>query len=148
LRRVGCRGVIITGWSGMSEVRDEFVYCIPEIPHSWLFPRVSGVIHHGGAGTTAAALAAGKPMIVCPFAGDQPFWARRMQELGVAAKPLREKDMSADRFAERITEIAENQEMARKASRLAEQIATESGVKNTVNFVEKRLELFPSRNWK
>ncbi|MGR9249479.1 glycosyltransferase [Rhizobium leguminosarum] len=44
---------------------------------------MSAVIHHGGAGTTAAALRAGKPMTICPFFGDQPFWARRITDLGV-----------------------------------------------------------------
>ena len=44
------------------------------IPHSWLFPRMAAVVHHGGVGTTAAGLAAGVPSIITPFFADQPFW--------------------------------------------------------------------------
>jgi sterol 3beta-glucosyltransferase len=64
---------------------------IRNAPHDWLFPRVQAVVHHGGAGTTGAAVAAGRPQVIWPFGIDQHFWARRMTSLGVAppAWPVR-----------------------------------------------------------
>ena len=56
------------------------------VPHDWLFPQVAAVVHHGGAGTTAAGLRAGRPTVICPFFGDQPFWGRRVHELGVGVE--------------------------------------------------------------
>ena len=57
------------GWMGAADA-----YLLGPCPHSWLFPRVAAVVHHGGAGTTAAGLRAGKPTMICPFFGDQHFW--------------------------------------------------------------------------
>jgi len=52
-------------------------------PHGWLFKQVSGVVHHGGAGTVAAGLLAGQPTCVCPFFGDQFFWGKALECAGV-----------------------------------------------------------------
>jgi hypothetical protein len=49
---------------------------------------LAAVVHHGGTGTTGAAVASGRPQVVCPFVADQPFWARRMHLLGVAPLPI------------------------------------------------------------
>jgi len=61
---------------------------VESVPHAWLFPRVSAVVHHGGAGTTAAGLRAGVPAVICPFLGDQPFWGDRIAALGVGPAPI------------------------------------------------------------
>src|SRR5260370_20553662 len=57
---------------------------IRDAPHDWLFPQVRAIVHHGGAGTTGAAAAAGRPQVIWPFGIDQHFWSRRMADLGVA----------------------------------------------------------------
>lgn len=139
LALAGWRGVVLTGWSGMRASGDlgGGVFALEEAPHDWLFPRSAGVVHHGGAGTTAAALRAGVPMAICPFSGDQPFWARRMQALGVSPAPLPEKRMSAAAFASRIEAMTSGEGMRCRASALAAAIASEHGVAATADFVER-----------
>jgi sterol 3beta-glucosyltransferase len=68
----GQRAILQSGWGGKTDLPDT-VFIVDSISHSWLFPRVAAVVHHGGAGTTAAGLRAGVPAIVIPFFGDQPF---------------------------------------------------------------------------
>ena len=88
LKQTSQRAVLLSGWSGLIKSQlPESVYMIDSIPHSWLFPRVAAVIHHGGASTTAAGLRAGVPSVTVPFFGDQPFWGQRMAELGVGTNP-------------------------------------------------------------
>lgn len=118
---------------------DEEILCISAAPHTWLFPRMAGVIHHGGAGTTAAVLASGLTMTICPFTGDQPFWARRMYELGVSTQPLEKKSMSTDSFANRITALTQDSKLKRNAAALSIKIREEQGVERTADFIEKRL---------
>jgi len=85
------------------------------VPHSWLFPQVAAVVHHGGAGTTAAGLRAGKPTVICPFFGDQPFWGKRIYELKVGAKPIRQKVLIADKLASAINEVVSDELMGKRA---------------------------------
>jgi sterol 3beta-glucosyltransferase len=85
----GQRGILASGWGGMAASRlPDTIFQIEQIPHDWLLPRVPSEVHHGGAGTTAAGLLAGKPTIVCPFFGDQPFWGARVAALGVGPEPI------------------------------------------------------------
>src|SRR5690606_3413075 len=106
LAKTGQRGLFITGSSGMDvQHTSNHIFSVNSVPHTWLFPRTSGVTHHGGAGTTAAVLKAGKPMLICPFTGDQPFWANRMHKLQLSTAPLREKEMTVEAFAKRINEL-------------------------------------------
>ncbi|MEC0256612.1 glycosyltransferase [Paenibacillus lautus] len=141
LQRTGQRGIILVGWSGMQAFGDvpENILCIQEAPHTWLFPRAVGVIHHGGAGTTAAVLKAGKPMTISPFHADQPFWARRMYELGVSTKPIPEKSMSVEGLVERIAALTSQSSLRVNSTALSEKIRTERGVDRTVEFIERRL---------
>lgn len=94
LRAAGLRGVLTTGEP------DEDMYVVGDVPHSWLFPRMAAVVHHGGAGTTAAGLRAGVPSVICPFFGDQPYWGERVAALGAGPKPLPIREMTVDRLAE------------------------------------------------
>ncbi|MBX4148202.1 glycosyltransferase [Paenibacillus lautus] len=141
LRQTGQRGIILVGWSGMQVSGNgaENILCIQEAPHAWLFPRAAGVIHHGGAGTTAAVLRAGKPMTISPFNADQPFWAKRMYELGVSTKPIPEKSMSVASLAERIAELTSHSTLTANVMALSDKISEERGVDRTVDFIERRL---------
>src|SRR5690606_7322177 len=89
LAAAGKRGILATG-GGALELADPppHVHMIASAPHAALFPHVSGALHHGGAGTTGASLRAGLPTIVCPYFGDQPFWGRRVADLGAGPQPL------------------------------------------------------------
>ncbi|GLT54027.1 hypothetical protein SLA2020_272610 [Shorea laevis] len=73
------RGIINKGWGGLGNLAEPkgFVYLLDNCPHDWLFPRCIAVVHHGGAGTTAAGLKAACPTTIIPFFGDQPFGESR-----------------------------------------------------------------------
>jgi len=132
------RAVLLSGWSGLQKnnVPDSIIM-IDSIPHSWLFPRVSAVIHHGGASTVAVGLRAGVPSIVIPFFGDQPFWGQRIADLGVGTKPIPRKKLTAERLADAIREVINNQEMRQRAEKLGQQIQTENGIESAVNIFNK-----------
>ncbi|MGC5026013.1 glycosyltransferase [Tsukamurella sp. DT100] len=91
----GVRAVVQRGWAGLEPV-GEHVLVVDDVPHALLFPRCAAVIHHCGAGTTAAALHAGAPSIPVPGIMDQPFWARRLHRLGAGTAPLPRHSLTAD----------------------------------------------------
>lgn len=80
------------------------IFMIDSIPHTWLFSRVAAVVHHGGASTTAAGLRVGVPSILIPFLGDQPYWGKRVHNLGVDAAPIPRSNLTVDRLAQAIQE--------------------------------------------
>ena len=128
LRLAGQRGVLATGWNGMSkmETLPDDIFMLESAPHSWLFPRMAAVVHHGGAGTTAAGLSAGVPSVVIPFSNDQFAWARRVFELGVGPKPIRRKNLSAEKLAQAI-QFSLTQNVRDAAQKLGENIQSEDG---------------------
>ena len=85
IKQCGLRTVLNIGWLSREEMKNiEFpdsVYTVESVSHEWLFPQMKLVVHHGGSGTTGAALRAGVPSIVKPFFGDQFFWADRMTKV-------------------------------------------------------------------
>ncbi|XP_010524699.1 PREDICTED: sterol 3-beta-glucosyltransferase UGT80A2-like isoform X2 [Tarenaya hassleriana] len=90
LQRTKQRGIINKGWGGLGNLKEpkDFVYLLDNVPHDWLFPRCKAVVHHGGAGTTAAGLKAACPTTIVPFFGDQPFWGDRVHARGVGPAPI------------------------------------------------------------
>jgi UDP:flavonoid glycosyltransferase YjiC (YdhE family) len=120
--------VILTGWGGLDGAVDApDVLALEAAPHSWLFPRAAAVVHHGGAGTTAAALRAGVPQVVVPFGQDQPFWGHRVARLGVAPRPIPAARLDVDRLRGAIEE-ALRAPTRRRAGEIAGRIAAEDGV--------------------
>jgi UDP:flavonoid glycosyltransferase YjiC (YdhE family) len=137
LARAGQRGVLSSGWGGLKkEDLPETVFMIGSMPHSWLFPQMAAVVHHGGAGTTAAGLRAGIPAIVTPYFGDQPFWGQRVYELGVGPRPIPRQRLTADRLAESIRCAVTDMAMREKAARLGERIRAENGIARAVEVIE------------
>lgn len=132
------RAVILTGNSGIDIPcgKDAEIFTLPALSHQCLFSCVKGVLHHGGAGTMAAALRAGIPQLIMPFSMDQPFWAERLQRMGVGPKALREKDATVRQLAAAFTEM-EDPEYIRKASVLAHSIRLEQGTAAAVSYLEK-----------
>ncbi len=138
LAQTGQRGVVSAGWGGLrGEDFPDSVFTVGPIPHDWLFSRMSAIVHHGGAGTTAAALRAGVPAVATPFFGDQPFWARRIHALGVGPRPIPRGRLTADRLAEAIHTAVSDAAMRERAARLGEQIRAEDGVARAVAILER-----------
>ena len=136
----GQRGVVATGWGGLSNVHaPDTVFLLESAPHGWLFPQMAAVVHHGGAGTTAAGLAAGVPTIVCPFFGDQPFWGRRVAALGVGPTPIPQKRLTAEGLAAALQRATTDQEMLLRARQLGAAIRAEDGVGRAVALIEARV---------
>jgi sterol 3beta-glucosyltransferase len=135
LRLSGQRGILMTGWGGLARAAlPETIFTLDEIPHGWLFPHVAAVVHHGGAGTTAAGLRAGKPTVVCPYFHDQPFWGRRVHDLGVGPRPVPQRHLTADRLAEAIR-VAVGKGMRQRAEALGEKVRAEDGVARAVEVI-------------
>lgn len=146
LAKAGKRGLLATGGGGLEAMNaPTHVHVITGAPHDWLFPQVAATIQHGGAGTTAASLRAGKPTAVCPFFGDQPFWGRRIAELGVGPTPLTRKALTAEAMAAAM--IAMDDPILRsRAAALGAAIRNENGVAAAVKFIERRAVFnLPSR---
>jgi sterol 3beta-glucosyltransferase len=136
LQRSGQRGLLATGWSGMKKMDQlpEGIFMLESAPHSWLFPRMKAVIHHGGAGTTAAGLLSGVPSIIIPHANDQFAWGRRVIELGVGPKPIPRKKLSVEKLSEAI-QTALTDEIQAKARELGKKIQAEDGAGNAAKII-------------
>ena len=140
VRQVGVRAVLLSGWGGLSEASCHDLFVTRDVPHDWLLPRMSAVVHHGGAGTTGAACAAGVPSVVVPFTMDQPFWASRVEALGVGPKPIPRQRLTADRLAAGLREVLASKEMQARARALGDRIRRENGV-------EAAVRAFDSISW-
>jgi UDP:flavonoid glycosyltransferase YjiC (YdhE family) len=141
LDMAGQRGVLLSGWGGLAEAElPQSIFMVDSVPHDWLFPRMSAVVHHGGAGTTAAGLRAGVPSILIPFFGDQPYWGHHIYRLGVGPKPIRRNKLDAPRLAKAIREAVTSQEMRQKAVELGRKIRSEDGVGTAVSLFNNYFE--------
>jgi len=142
LKRSGQRGLVATGWGGLKGADlPDGVFKLESVPHDWLFPRVAAVVHHGGAGTTAAGLRVGVPSVLVPHFGDQPFWAQRVVRLGVGPKAIPRKRMTAERLGAAIAKAVTDENIRARAATLGERIRTEDGVGQAIEVVERGLSL-------
>ena len=135
LRRLGLRGVLATGRRGIAS--PEMIE-IEGAPHDWLFPRMAAVAHHGGAGTTAEGLRAGKPTAVFPSNfGDQLFWGRRVRALGAGPEPVSQKRLTIERLVGAIRAVTGDEGARRSAEGLGERVRDEGGVARAVELIER-----------
>ncbi len=142
LDKTGQRAILAAGWSGMrTENLPDNAFLVHSVPHAWLFPQVAAVVHHGGAGTTAAGLRAGVPTVVVPFFGDQGFWGQRVSDLGVGTAPIPRKQLTVEQLAQAIQTAVGDRTMQQQAANLGERIRSEDGVANAVAIIQ-RLEKF------
>lgn len=142
VQQSGQRAVLATGWGGLREADlPTTIFRLKEAPHDWLFPRMSAVVHHGGAGTTAAGLRAGKPGLIVPFMVDQPFWGNRLHQLGVAPKPIPQKKLTVEGLASAIRESATDPAKRVRAEAIGEKIRAEDGVAIAVKIIENYLSV-------
>jgi UDP:flavonoid glycosyltransferase YjiC (YdhE family) len=140
LEKSGQRGLLLTGWGGMNVMKvPDNVFVLNSAPHSWLFPRMAAVVHHGGAGTTAEGLRAGVPTVIVPFIVDQSFWGKRIKALGVGPEPIPAKKLTADKLAEAIRAATTDSKMKAWASALGKAICVEDGVGSAVKIIKQYL---------
>ncbi|KAI8364520.1 UDP-Glycosyltransferase/glycogen phosphorylase [Choanephora cucurbitarum] len=148
------RAIVSRGWSSrlqkdpqnqeddMLKKHSGTILSVHSVPHDWLFPKIRAVIHHGGAGTTAAGLRAGRPTVIKPFFADQFFWGERVQEMGIGKciKRLTVESLSA---ALRVVSTDDN--MLKMANRVGEKIRAESGVETAIQCIYRDMELARAR---
>jgi len=134
----GGRAVVARGWGGINPKQlPESIFAIEKAPHDALFAQVAGVVHHGGAGTTAAGFYAGKPTFVVPQTFDQPFWGRRVRELGCGPSPVRLRKLTPEILAEALYDLSTYRPYAQNAEALAAKLHEEDGIGRAVKHVER-----------
>ncbi|MEV8454375.1 glycosyltransferase [Streptomyces sp. NPDC052095] len=136
LRRAGLRGILQAGSAGLAADGDD-VLTIGHVPHALLFPRLAAVVHHGGAGTSAAALRAGVPAVTVPVTADQPFWAGRLAALGAATDPVPFRSLTAERLADSLDRAVRQRAHGRAAEEAAKRLAAEDGAGRALRAVER-----------
>ena len=140
IRRARVRAILASGWGGLRHAAlPDSVFPLESVPHDWLFPQCTAVVHHGGAGTTAAALRAGLPSVVVPYFYDQFFWGKRLHELGAASRPISQKLLSSESLAAAIREVVDSTATGKRCRQIAESIAREDGVKTAGEVLERYL---------
>ncbi|XP_052170428.1 sterol 3-beta-glucosyltransferase UGT80A2 isoform X2 [Diospyros lotus] len=140
LEITGQRGIINKGWGGLGTLAEpkDFVYLLDNIPHDWLFLQCAAVVHHGGAGTTAAGLKAACPTTIVPFFGDQPFWGERVHARGVGPSPIPVDEFSLPKLVDAIRFMLDP-EVKERAKELAKAMENEDGVSGAVKAFLKHL---------
>jgi UDP:flavonoid glycosyltransferase YjiC (YdhE family) len=129
VKKTGVRALVSKGWGGLGA--DEVgiplgVFMLGNVPHDWLFQHVSCVVHHGGAGTSAAGIALGRPTVVVPFFGDQPFWGAMIARAGAGPTPIPFRQLTADKLSAAILEALKPMTLE-KAKELGARISKENG---------------------
>lgn len=133
LQGAGVRGLLYSGWGDLADrPLPPGMMKIGQTPHAWLFPQMAAVVHHGGAGTTAAALRAGVPAVAVPFFGDQTFWARRVFELGAGPAPIPRKALNTEHLTAAIRAAVSDRAMQTRTSALGALLRAEDGVQQAV----------------
>ncbi len=142
LAAAGLRAVVSSGWGALPVIsnHDQVLALAgrpeqPDLPHAWLFPRMAAVAHHGGAGTTAAALRAGVPQVVVPYMQDQFYWAQRVQQLGVGPAPLPHSRLTPAALTERLLQATQNPAMRARAQELSAAIQLERGAEQASELI-------------
>lgn len=142
LQKAGQRGVLICGEFGFGagELPAD-MFAVEKVEHDWLFERCSAVVHHGGAGTTAAALRAGVPSVVVPHMMDQYAWGRAVHELGAGPRPIPRRKLSMEGLREAVKAASTNTGMRERAAEVGGRIREEHGIANAVEAFERHMDL-------
>ncbi|KAK9836119.1 hypothetical protein WJX81_002671 [Elliptochloris bilobata] len=139
----GVRAIISRGWGGLGElaagaVAPADVLSVGSVPHDWLFPQCLGVVHHGGAGTTASGLLAGCPTTVVYIFGDQPFWGEAVATAGVGPKPISIDRVTTKKLAAALRFMAQP-EVKQAAVGLGRRMQAEDGAAAAVDAFHRHL---------
>ncbi|OJH41474.1 glycosyltransferase [Cystobacter ferrugineus] len=140
-RKAGVRLLLSAGWAGLGEgeALEPSVHVLGPVSHGLLFPRLAGVVHHGGAGTTAASARAGVPQLVVPHAFDQFMFARHVHERGLGPKPLPKRALTVERLAEGLRALASDGAVREQARVTGERIRSREPLRAAVTWLESAL---------
>jgi UDP:flavonoid glycosyltransferase YjiC (YdhE family) len=137
VRLSGVRAVIGKSWGTWADANmGNKVFFVDYAPYAWLFPRMAAVVHHGGSGTTGAALTSGVPSMVVAFGADQPFWGQRTAALGAGVPPLHIKTLTAEALAASLRRLVSDPTLKVNAATLGAQLQAERGLENAVAALE------------
>ncbi|KAI9305715.1 hypothetical protein BJ944DRAFT_255750 [Cunninghamella echinulata] len=149
------RAIVSEGWStrnsqdnnkqhepSLLEQHPNVILSVKSVPHDWLFPKVRAVIHHGGAGTTAAGLRAGRPTVVKPFFADQFFWGERVEEMGIG---ICVKNLTVESLSAALRRISTDESMLKEANIVGEKIRSETGVDTAIQCIYRDMDLAKKR---
>lgn len=140
INKLGIKAVVLSGWGGVNKIENENIYMTDYIDHNWIFPKVSASAHHCGAGTTSVCLKSGTPQIPIPFFADQPFWAKRIYDLGLSSKPIKRKKLNEDNLYYSIKNVLENKDISKRSKEISLKISQEDGIGNAINAIEKIID--------
>lgn len=142
----GGRAVVARGWGGINtDELPDTVYAIDHAPHDKLFQYMSGVVHHGGAGTTSAGLHAACPTFIIPQSVDQPYWGRRVHELGCGPEPVRLRKLTPELLAETLSDLSQNKEYKHNVNELAQKLNAEDGTGRAIKHIERAMTNYRPR---
>jgi sterol 3beta-glucosyltransferase len=141
VRKAKKRAILSAGWGGLLPASDmEDVLFDDDAPHAWLLPRTAAAVHHGGPGTTAAALRAGVPQLAVPFLADQPFWGHRIERLGVGPRAIPFPELTAESLAAALGAMSDPG-VQQRARAMGAVIRAERGAEGAVTALHRRLGL-------
>lgn len=141
LKRTNNRGIILSGWGSTHRESTSDLLYLESAPHDWLLPKCKMLVHHGGAGTTSAALRAGIPQIVVSFMADQPFWGSRVHALGVAPKPMRVSQLATEKMVSAMIQVDLKAALER-AQATGQSIRGEDGIGVAIALIESYVNEF------
>ncbi|MFD5430686.1 glycosyltransferase [Kitasatospora sp. NPDC127067] len=136
-RAARVRLLLQSGWSELAAGDSDSVLTIGDTPHDWLFPRTAAVVHHAGAGTTAAALRSGTPTVPVPAQLDAPFWSARLALLGVSPGPVPLRTLTPARLATALRLTLDDPRYRARARAVAAALAGEDGTAKVLAAVDR-----------
>ena len=140
--RAGSRVILLQGWGSLGDTAlPPWAHVEKDVPHAWLFPRSRALVHHGGAGTTGAAVRSGVPSLVVPLGFDQQFWGSRLQLLGVSPPPIKRRNLTAANLASAITTMCTDAAMRDAAAALGSRVQTDDGTGVAVARIEAHVRI-------
>ncbi|PKI82464.1 sterol 3beta-glucosyltransferase [Malassezia vespertilionis] len=150
--------ILSMGWSGRGQEKpkpmppSENIFTVKSIAHDWVFPKIDAACHHGGAGTTGASVRAGIPTVIHPFFGDQYFWAKQVENMGIG---IAVQSLTAESMTSALRRATTDEVLYARSSRIGRLVRGEDGVGNAVDtiyrelpYVLKRAEERAKRNQK
>lgn len=140
VEKANVRALISKGWANLTpNSKSDHILPIGPMPHHRLFPYCKAVVHHGGAGTTAAGLRAACPTLICPFGFDQPFWGQIIFDRGLGPQAIKLKDLTVDNLAQNLKLLNTSTEFKNNANRMAVKLNQEDAFKNLMPYIDKAL---------